>query len=118
MATLSGAAMLRGLPPPARQRRRGRSDVAPDARGWRRSVEILLLVSARVSDPSAVLPSLDLLPHTVRTAPRDVRTLVSAPTPDAVLVDARTELSDARATCRMLNATGLGVPLIAIVTEA
>ncbi len=74
-------------------------------------MEILLLVSTHAGEPSMVLPSLDLLPHTVRT-------LVSAPSPDAVLIDARTELSEARATCRMLNATGLGVPLLAVVTEA
>jgi len=68
--------------------------------------------------PAAVLPAMDLLPHTVRLAPRDVRTLVSGPSPDAVLVDARTELAEARATCRMLHATGLGVPLLAVVAEA
>ncbi|ASW56934.1 response regulator transcription factor [Plantactinospora sp. KBS50] len=82
------------------------------------TVQILLLVTALPGDPSAVLPALDLLPHSVRTAPRDVRTLVAGPSPDAVLVDARCDLSDARATCRMLHATGLGVPLIAVVTEA
>ena len=81
-------------------------------------MEILLLVTARAGEPSAVLPALDLLPHSVRTAPRDVRTLVSGPSPDAVLVDARSELSEARATCRMLHATGIGVPLVAVVTEA
>ena len=81
-------------------------------------MEILLLVTARAGEPSAVLPALDLLPHSVRTAPRDVRTLVSGPSPDAVLVDARSELSEARATCRMLHATGIGVPLFAVVTEA
>jgi DNA-binding response OmpR family regulator len=79
-------------------------------------VEILLLTAAPAGQ--VVLPGLDLLPHTVRTAPRDVRTLVSGPSPDAVVVDARTELADARATCRMLHATGLGVPLLAVVTEA
>jgi DNA-binding response OmpR family regulator len=65
-----------------------------------------------------VLAGLDLLPHTVRIAPRDVRTLVSGPSPDVVVVDARTELADARATCRMLHATGLGVPMLAVVTES
>ena len=34
------------------------------------------------------------------------------------MVDARSELSEARATCRMLHATGIGVPLVAVVTEA
>ncbi|MFB9238957.1 winged-helix domain-containing protein [Plantactinospora siamensis] len=81
-------------------------------------MQILLLVTALPGDSSTVLPALDLLPHSVRTAPRDVRTLVAGPSPDAVLVDARSDLGDARATCRMLRATGLGVPLVAVVTEA
>jgi DNA-binding response OmpR family regulator len=81
-------------------------------------VEILLLVGTPTTDASTVLPALDLLPHTVRTAPRDVRTLVSGPSPDVVLVDARADLAEARATCRVLHATGLGVPLIAVVREA
>jgi DNA-binding response OmpR family regulator len=81
-------------------------------------VEILMLVATPTVAASSVLPALDLLPHTVRSAPRDVRTLVSGPSPDVILVDARAELAEARATCRVLHATGLGVPLIAVVTEA
>jgi DNA-binding response OmpR family regulator len=79
-------------------------------------VEILLLTSAPPGQ--TVLGALDLLPHPVRTAPRDVRMLVAGPSPDVVLVDARTELADARATCRMLRATGLGMPLMAVLTES
>jgi hypothetical protein len=79
-------------------------------------VEILLLTSA--SGSAGVLPALDLLPHTVRTAPRDVRALVAGNSPDVVIIDARAELAEARATCRMLHATGLGVPLLAVVTES
>jgi DNA-binding response OmpR family regulator len=78
-------------------------------------VEILLLTAAPTGQ--VVLPGLDLLPHSIRTAPRDVRTLVGGPSPDVVLVDARSELADARATCRMLRATGLGTPLLAVLTE-
>src|SRR2546429_5403159 len=44
--------------------------------------------------------------------------LVSGPSPDVVLVDARAELADARATCRMLRATGLGMPLMAVLAES
>src|SRR5690606_10768807 len=62
--------------------------------------------------------ALDLLPHTVRTTPRDVRSFLAGPRPDVILVDARAELSEARATCRALHATGLHIPLIAVVTEA
>lgn len=79
-------------------------------------MEILLLTAAPAGQ--VALPALDLLPHSVRTAPRDVRMLVSGPSPDVVLVDARAELADARATCRMLRATGLGMPLMAVLTES
>jgi DNA-binding response OmpR family regulator len=81
-------------------------------------VEILLLTEARAGQPANVLPALDLLPHSVRTAPRDVRTLVSGPSPDVVMIDAHSQLADARATCRMLYATGPGVPLLAVVAES
>ncbi len=83
-------------------------------------MEILLLTQNPPSDRAVpdVLPALDLLPHSVHVASRDVRSLVSGPSPDVVLVDARSNLADARATCRVLRATGLGMPLIAVVTEA
>jgi DNA-binding response OmpR family regulator len=82
-------------------------------------LEILLLTAATGATGSAgVLPALDLLPHTLRTAPRDVRALVAGNSPDVVVIDARSELAEARATCRMLHATGLGVPMIAVVTES
>jgi DNA-binding response OmpR family regulator len=78
------------------------------------AVDILLLAG----EPApSVLPSLDLLGHGVRTAPRDVRSLMEGSEPDAVLVDARTDLAGAKATCRVLRTTGLAVPLLAIVTE-
>ena len=55
-----------------------------------------------------------------RCGPLPATSARSSPGParTSVLVDARTELAEARATCRMLHATGLGVPLIAVVTEA
>jgi len=81
-------------------------------------VEILMLVATPAVAASSVLPALDLLPHAVRVAQRDVRTLVSGPSPDVVLIDARADLAEARATCRVLHATGLGVPLFAVVREA
>ena len=89
-------------------------------------MEILLLTASTgtastgtaTTGSAGVLPALDLLPHTVRTAPRDVRALVAGSSPDVVVIDARAELAEARATCRMLHATGLGVPLLAVVTES
>jgi DNA-binding response OmpR family regulator len=78
------------------------------------TVEILLLTA---SNDATALPALDLLPHTVRIAPRDVRALMTGTNPDVVLVDARTDLVDVRATVRLLQATGPGCPMVAIVTE-
>ncbi|MGH3715333.1 MAG: winged helix-turn-helix domain-containing protein [Micromonosporaceae bacterium] len=89
-------------------------------------MDILLLTSdpgqtttpASAQRAGAVLPALDLLPHDVRIGPRDVRSLLDGAGPDLLLVDACSDIADARATCRMLRATGLGVPLVAVVTEA
>lgn len=81
-------------------------------------MEILLLTADRAVTPAAALPALDLLPHPVRTGPRDVQALLSGPSPDAVLVDARAQLAEARSTCRVLRATGVRVPLFVVVTEA
>jgi DNA-binding response OmpR family regulator len=78
------------------------------------AVDILLLASAPAPE---VLPALDLLGHGVRTAPRDVRSLLEGAEPEVVLVDARADLAGAKATCRVLRTTGLAVPLLAILTE-
>jgi DNA-binding response OmpR family regulator len=82
------------------------------------AMEVLLLTSAEVHGAQAVLPALDLLPCTVRTAPRDVRAIVAGSGPDVLMLDARIDLAEARSTARMLRATGLRVPLIAVVSDS
>ena len=77
-----------------------------------------MLTATPGGSAATVLPALDLLPHVVRTAARDIRTLMSGPSPNVVMIDARTDLADARATCRMLHATGSGIPMLAVVTDA
>ncbi|HEX8631421.1 MAG TPA: response regulator transcription factor [Catenuloplanes sp.] len=82
-------------------------------------MEILVLLARPTGAPSgSLLPALDLLPYSVRTAEFDVRVLLAGPRPDVVLVDARRQLADARGTCRLLRATGLDVPLLAVVEES
>ncbi|MDQ1646367.1 MAG: hypothetical protein QOJ50_2551, partial [Cryptosporangiaceae bacterium] len=44
------------------------------------------------ADAAPVLPALELLAHTVRIAPRDLKSLLNGPTPDVVMVDARHDL--------------------------
>lgn len=78
-------------------------------------MELLLLTS----DPNyeSVLPSLALLPHTVRPAPTEVSSLLEAGSADVALVDARTDLAAARGLCRLLGTTGSSLPVVAVLTE-
>jgi DNA-binding response OmpR family regulator len=78
---------------------------------------ILLLTSAR--EPSAdILPSLSLLPHTVRVGPATAEhALAFQPAPDALLFDARRDLVQARRVLRALRAAGSQVPVLVIVAD-
>jgi DNA-binding response OmpR family regulator len=64
-----------------------------------------------------VLPTLGLLGHVVKVLPLDAAALVDAPPADVVLLDSRRDLLAARATSRVLRATGASLPLLAVVTE-
>jgi DNA-binding response OmpR family regulator len=75
---------------------------------------ILILASRPEED---VLPALALLTHEVRTIAAEPAQLVTAPTSDVILLDARTDLVSAKGLCKILQATGLSAPLILIVTE-
>ncbi len=77
-----------------------------------------LLLLTNALEPSAeVLPALGLLLHSVRVAPAEASALIDAPPADAVLVDARRELVQAKSLSRLLRTTGIDCPLIVIVTE-
>ena len=78
--------------------------------------ELLLLTSA-AEPPGEILPAIGLLLHTVRTGPAEAGALADPPGADAVLVDARRDLVRARELCRLLRATGIEVPLLAVLTE-
>ena len=77
----------------------------------------LLLITSALEPSAEVLPALGLLLHPVRVLPADGSALVEAPPADAVLMDARRELVQAKGICRLLQTTGLDCPLFAIVTE-
>ena len=77
----------------------------------------LLLLTNALAPSAEVLPALGLLSHQVRILPAEPTALVDAPPADAVLLDARRDLAVARSLCRVLRATGMSVPLIAILTE-
>ncbi|MBP2705010.1 response regulator transcription factor [Microbispora sp. RL4-1S] len=77
-----------------------------------------LLLLTNALEPSAeVLPALGLLLHSVRVAPAEASALIETQPADAILVDARRELVQAKSLCRLLRTTGIACPLMAIVTE-
>ena len=77
----------------------------------------LLLLTNSLAPSAEVLPALALLSHHVRIMPAEPAALVERPVADAILVDARRELAVAKSLCRLLRATGVSVPLLAILTE-
>ncbi len=76
--------------------------------------QLLILTSAVDTE---VLPALGLLSHHTRQIPAAPASLISAPTCDLILVDARTDLASAKSLCKILRTTGLNVPLMLILTE-
>jgi DNA-binding response OmpR family regulator len=76
--------------------------------------QLLVLTSAVDGD---VLPALGLLSHRVRAIPAEPSSLVNAPATDVILVDGRTDLTSARALCRILATTAVSVPLVLVLTE-
>jgi DNA-binding response OmpR family regulator len=76
--------------------------------------QLLVLTSA---SEQVALPALALLSHRVRYIPAEPASLVSAPDHDLVFLDARKDLSSAKAMARILISTGISAPLIIILAE-
>jgi DNA-binding response OmpR family regulator len=77
----------------------------------------LLLLTHGGPTAESVLPALELLPHDVRVLPAEGAALLDAGPSDAVMVDGRGDLPRVRSLCRLIRATGIGVPLILVTTE-
>jgi DNA-binding response OmpR family regulator len=76
--------------------------------------QLLVLTSSSEQD---TLPALGLLSHRVRYIPAEPASLVTAPIHDLVFLDARKDLSSAKAMARVLISTGISAPLIVILSE-
>jgi len=78
--------------------------------------EVLLLTGA--AEPAAdILPSLSLLPHTVRLGPAEAAALTGSQPADVVLIDSRRDLMHAKSLFRLLRGAGLDLPMLAVVAE-
>jgi DNA-binding response OmpR family regulator len=79
-------------------------------------LSVVLFTDARGVDAGS-LPSWELLPRPVRTAPLSAAAVADEPPAQVVAIDGRRELLVARDLCRLLRARGLATPVIALVTE-
>jgi len=68
-------------------------------------------------DATQVLPALSLVSHRVRTITAEPAALINAPHSDVVVVDARGDLVQAKALCRILTTTGISAALMVVVAE-
>lgn len=76
--------------------------------------QLLVLSSAAESE---VLPALSLLSHVVRHIPADPSQLVNAPNADLYFLDARQNLALAKGLCKIIQSTGIPVPIVPVLTE-
>lgn len=77
----------------------------------------LLLLTSQSGPAATVLPAVELLTHTLRVLPAEGAALLDAPPHDAILVDGRTSLPQARSLTRLIRATGVDSPVLLVVTE-
>ncbi|WEV72289.1 response regulator transcription factor [Bifidobacterium sp. ESL0790] len=76
-----------------------------------------LTLMTAASDPATVLPSLALLSHRVRVLPMETASLIKLPENTILFLDARDDLATAKTLCNLIHASGLGLPIILILTE-
>jgi DNA-binding response OmpR family regulator len=77
----------------------------------------VLVLTGGQESPADILPSLTLLPHSVRVAAASPASLLGAQQADAVLVDARRDLVQAKRLLQALRGPDRAAPILVIVTE-
>jgi DNA-binding response OmpR family regulator len=77
----------------------------------------VLVLTASTEVASDVLPGIALLHHRVRCLLPEPSALIDVIDADIVLLDARSDLVGSRATCKLVRATGISVPLVLVLTE-
>ena len=77
----------------------------------------ILMLTRALTPSSGVLPSLELLSHSVRVMNPEPTALIMAPACDVILVDGRTDLPAVRSLCKLLETTGNTTPMLLVTTE-
>ncbi|WP_062070294.1 response regulator transcription factor [Demequina sediminicola] len=77
----------------------------------------LLVLTSSTDGETEVLPALGLLGHRVRTLPPNPTAMLDAFDADILVVDGRHDLAQARSDCKLVQVTGVTVPLLLVLTE-
>jgi len=77
----------------------------------------VLLLTNTLGASAEVLPSLGLLQHQVKILPAEASILIDIPEIEILFIDARRDLPAVKALTRVIIATGIDCPMIAITTE-
>ena len=77
----------------------------------------ILLLTNTLGASAEVLPSFGLLQHQVRVLPAEASVLIDVPEVDVLFLDARKDLTTAKALMKLIVTTGVNAPIIAIATE-
>lgn len=77
----------------------------------------LLVLTASKDGPLEVLPALGLLSHRARVVAPEPIAMLEAMDADVLLVDARLDLAEARNNCKLIQVTGVAVPLLLVLHE-
>lgn len=77
----------------------------------------LLVLTPSTDSAVEVLPSLGLLSHRTRVVAPEPSAMLDAMDADVLIVDARNDLADARNNCKLVQVTGVAVPLLLVLHE-
>lgn len=77
----------------------------------------LLVLTPSADGADGVLPALALLSHRTRVVAPEPTAMLDAVEADVLVVDARTNLAEARHNCRLVQVTGVTVPLLLVLRE-
>jgi DNA-binding response OmpR family regulator len=77
----------------------------------------LLVLTPSADGPSDVLPALGLLAHRTRVIAPEPSAMLEAMDADCIVIDGRNDLVEARNNCRLVQITGVSVPILLVLRD-
>jgi len=77
----------------------------------------LLVLTTSTAGAADVLPALGLLTHRTRVVAPEPSAMLEALDADVLIIDARLDLAEARNNCRLVQVTGVAVPVLLVLRD-